>query len=222
MNNVEKMKQIIAYYGRRAQCVKAIEELAELQQELAKYINLKAPIAYDTTDMLEEIADVLVMVNQVIIMFEINQEVLEEKSVEKLDRTLERIETEKQHCNPIQKLTTLVEKMARLNHFVCKVEFIGSDYGRIAFYDQMVDTVNPTVEFGIALIAMFSDIGDQPTIKYVDYNSNQLITLHNSECDQDEYQTITTTAQGRYRDLLNEHTLDHMFDSFRLFLSTAI
>ncbi len=62
--------QLLKKYGHDAQIVKAIEELAELQVVLAKFLNmnsLREPLAFDA--ITNEIADALIMVNQMRILF---------------------------------------------------------------------------------------------------------------------------------------------------------
>ena len=58
----KKLKCIIGYYGKENQIAKAIEEMAELQQVLAK--SLTQPQGVAKTSVASELADVEIMLNQ--------------------------------------------------------------------------------------------------------------------------------------------------------------
>lgn len=73
-------------FGNKAQMIKAIEELAELQMAIAKFLNEPA----DKTNIIEEIADVEIMTEQLKIMFDCHREV-EKVKVEKIDRMIKRV-----------------------------------------------------------------------------------------------------------------------------------
>lgn len=86
-------------YGIDAQVTKAVEELAELQKELCKFIlddgNMK--------NIAEETADVKIMIDQIELMLEIKEEVKAFKKV-KINRLSDRLEIEnpsylKNDCN---------------------------------------------------------------------------------------------------------------------------
>lgn len=80
---MKKIKAIADYYGKEHQTIKAIEELAELIQALAKG---------DTENIKEEIADVRVMLEQIEYLYGISEEEITLRICAKLWRQLERIE----------------------------------------------------------------------------------------------------------------------------------
>lgn len=113
MNQTEQLKQIIDYYGDASQIDKAIEEMSELTQALLKHRiasnklakmlgaeSRKSICAYVKKDadayanVKEEIADVQIMLEQLKILFN-GGEKTEKIMQEKIDRTLQRIEEEK-------------------------------------------------------------------------------------------------------------------------------
>ena len=72
-------------YGNVAQIIKSIEELAELQMALAKYLNHQS----DIENIIEEIADVEIMTTQLKMMFNCAEKVNDWKDL-KVDRMIER------------------------------------------------------------------------------------------------------------------------------------
>ena len=95
---IKKIFKIANHYGEDAQVDMLIEEMSELTKALLKnrrarkgYTN--TPVRQTVCDIEEEIADVLVMLAQVIYLgdFEDIEEIIEEK----LDRQLDRIAAEK-------------------------------------------------------------------------------------------------------------------------------
>ena len=85
--DISKIEEILRHYSPEAQTVKAIEELAELQTELAKLANKQG----DVSKMTSELADVRIMINQVMIIFDVDPEDVENWIRFKLDRQIERI-----------------------------------------------------------------------------------------------------------------------------------
>lgn len=86
--------RIIAHFGGYAhQKEKAIEELSELQQALARDLQGEG----DRANIVEEIADALVMIAQLVLIYGIHREV-ERVADEKVNRTLERIEKEQREA----------------------------------------------------------------------------------------------------------------------------
>lgn len=81
---------IAEHYGLGNQLPIAIEEMSELTKEICKYIRENDNL----NDLVEEIADVQIMVEQLKIMFEIHDKV-DEMVDYKLDRQLRRIEKER-------------------------------------------------------------------------------------------------------------------------------
>lgn len=61
----EIMKQAIASYGENMQLLKAVEEMAELQKEIIKYLEG----ANNRNQIVEEMADVGIMLDQLKIIF---------------------------------------------------------------------------------------------------------------------------------------------------------
>lgn len=88
----EAAAKIIAHYGTQHQLVKLCEECAELAQQAAKCYDKDIPY---NDDMIEEIADVLVMIEQFkAVMSQPDRDLLDKIIMEKLERQLDRIEEE--------------------------------------------------------------------------------------------------------------------------------
>ena len=86
MNSKEFYTQLLRLYGDK-QIIIAIEELSELQKELCKFLRGKSN--YD--NMVEEIADVEIMIEQMKIYFNILNKDLERMKEHKIERTKERL-----------------------------------------------------------------------------------------------------------------------------------
>ena len=90
MNYTELYEKLINEYG-DLQVVVAIEELGELQKELCKSLRGK-----DNKDkIIEEMADVYIMLDQLKLIFEISNPVIRAEKQKKLLRTKERLESDK-------------------------------------------------------------------------------------------------------------------------------
>ena len=88
----EAAAEIINHYGAQHQLVKFCEECGELIQQAAKCYDQGIPYS---DDMIEEIADVLVMIKQFkAVMSQPDRDLLEDQIVYKLRRQLDRIEEE--------------------------------------------------------------------------------------------------------------------------------
>ncbi len=88
--NCAQLWRIIAHFGGYAhQKEKAIEELSELQQALARDLQGEG----DRANIIEEIADALVMIAQLVLLYGTHRDV-ERVAADKLLRTLARIEKE--------------------------------------------------------------------------------------------------------------------------------
>jgi NTP pyrophosphatase (non-canonical NTP hydrolase) len=87
------LQKIIDHYGMRNQQLKCIEEMSELTKELAKELIGKG----DEQRIIEEIADVLITVNQVMMMH--SPELVRKMISTKLYRTLFRMEQEDEKEN---------------------------------------------------------------------------------------------------------------------------
>lgn len=88
----ENLEKIIRYYGKEPQMIVAIEELAELQKEITKRLR---PTRMTVFGLVEEIADVEVMINQLKLIFGISEAEIARERDYKINRTLERIEKER-------------------------------------------------------------------------------------------------------------------------------
>lgn len=88
----EAAAKIINHYGAEHQLVKLCEECAELTQQAAKCYGKGIPYS---DDMIEEIADVLVMIKQFeTVMSQPDRDLIEDHITYKLYRQLDRIEEE--------------------------------------------------------------------------------------------------------------------------------
>jgi len=87
----DNLIKIINHYGKKKQESKAVEELIELAELVIKDVNKNE---WSAEDMYEEIADVFVMLSQLIIIFEIDIDYLQLVINRKIQRTLKRIEVE--------------------------------------------------------------------------------------------------------------------------------
>lgn len=95
----ERLNIILKHYGPHLQIIKSIEELSELTKELTKeFMNLSIGknmevIPQPNPFILEEIADVYVMLGQLKLIFNIDENMIGKKIHEKLTRTLIKIES---------------------------------------------------------------------------------------------------------------------------------
>ena len=87
-DEVEIMRSAIRKNGKAMQTVVAIEEMSELQKELSKFIRGKG----NRDNLIEEVADVLIMVTQIQIMYYIPDDEVERIMHLKLNRLKERME----------------------------------------------------------------------------------------------------------------------------------
>lgn len=85
------MKLLIDHYGHESQKMMLLEEMAELQKEICK--EFRGELNKDA--ITEEVADVLIMLEQVQMMYDISDIRLLEITSEKLVRQLRRIIDEK-------------------------------------------------------------------------------------------------------------------------------
>lgn len=81
----------INHYGSAAQTAKAVEELAELQQALCKYL---CGVSYDMGNIIEEIADVEIMLQQIRMIFNIDEKAVENIKYYKISRLNERLKSD--------------------------------------------------------------------------------------------------------------------------------
>ena len=88
-NQIEGCKTIANYYGRDSQVLIAIEEMSELTKVICKYKR-----RYEVEEQLvDEIADVKIMVEQLTELFKLGTEV-DERIDYKIERQLRRIQSE--------------------------------------------------------------------------------------------------------------------------------
>lgn len=90
----EKMEEIINFYGKEKQCNLAMEECAELIQAINKCLRYPNDIER-CGNLLEEIADVIIMICQLTVIFDIYQEEIDLMVDMKEKRIVERYEREK-------------------------------------------------------------------------------------------------------------------------------
>lgn len=83
---IDLYKKLIHRYGEK-QIVVAIEELSELQKELCKSLRGKT----NRENIIEEIADVLIMLDQVILYYRLDQQEIQKAVEYKVKRTKERL-----------------------------------------------------------------------------------------------------------------------------------
>lgn len=84
---IEIMKSAIEHYGMQLQTVVAIEEMAELQKELTKFLRGRG----NKKALTEEVADVLIMIMQIKIMYALQNDEIKEIVDFKINRLKERI-----------------------------------------------------------------------------------------------------------------------------------
>ena len=96
--DAKKIEEILKHYSPEAQTIQAIEELGELQAELARILNGKTGDYFgriNTKDLKSEMADVYIMILQLMIIYDIDPEEFDAEMAFKLDRQMKRISEEK-------------------------------------------------------------------------------------------------------------------------------
>lgn len=88
MDDIEIMKSAIKTFGPQLQTVVAIEEMSELQKELTKFLRGNGK----KKNLTEEVADALIMITQVQIIYGIGDEDVREVMDYKLNRLRERVQ----------------------------------------------------------------------------------------------------------------------------------
>lgn len=81
-------KQAIETYGVRAQKLMAIEEMSELTKEICK--DFRGEL--NRENLIEEMADVLIMLDQMLILYKISGEEVGLMRIKKVERLKERLE----------------------------------------------------------------------------------------------------------------------------------
>ena len=88
--NIDKVAQIVDHYGKAHQKIKTAEELSELQTVILQ--DLCDTNKNTRHELLEEIADVYVMLKQLEVIYEFDSRDINPIIEYKLERTLSRIE----------------------------------------------------------------------------------------------------------------------------------
>lgn len=96
-DNVLTLNNALCKWGKEAQLMMAIEEMAELTKELAKYFR----DGKNETEIQEEVADVFITVLQVAMMFDYNQ--INDEIAFKMKRLKDRLEEVPPLERPLEK-----------------------------------------------------------------------------------------------------------------------
>lgn len=86
---IDTYKKAIKTYGEKAQKLMAIEEMSELTKEVCKDFRGKL----DREHLIEEIADVLITLDQMLLIYEISEEEIYLMCERKMERLKERMDT---------------------------------------------------------------------------------------------------------------------------------
>lgn len=85
---IDTYKQAISAYGEKAQKLMAIEEMSELTKEICKDFRGKL----NREHLIEEMADVLIMMDQMLLLYKISGEEVGLMRIKKVERLKERLE----------------------------------------------------------------------------------------------------------------------------------
>ena len=85
---IDTYKQAIETYGERAQKLMAIEEMSELTKEICKDFRGKL----NREHLVEEMADLLIMLDQMLLLYKISGEEVGLMRIKKVERLKERLE----------------------------------------------------------------------------------------------------------------------------------
>lgn len=88
MTYQEIFNKAISTYGEKAQKLMAIEEMSELTKEICKDFRGKL----DREHLIEEMADVLIMLDQMLLLYKISGEEVGLMRIKKVERLKERLE----------------------------------------------------------------------------------------------------------------------------------
>lgn len=88
---IDTYKKAIKTYGEHAQKLMAIEEMSELTKEICKDFRAKL----DREHLIEEMADVLITLDQLRVMYEISVDEIRQMREGKLERLKERMDDSK-------------------------------------------------------------------------------------------------------------------------------
>lgn len=89
----ETLKTAIQYYGPMNQKIMAIEEMSELIKEVTK--DMRTDSAADKKHIAEEIADVEIAIQQLKMMYDIEDKQLIQRKYEKIERLKQRMAKDK-------------------------------------------------------------------------------------------------------------------------------
>lgn len=99
MLQIQTIREAIKHYGVNNQLIVALEELSELQKEICKYQR-----GEDNRDhLIEELVDVQIMLEQLIVIFDITRDEMFINRTQKLKRLEERIYNDRQKYKEIKK-----------------------------------------------------------------------------------------------------------------------
>ena len=90
MRRKEDLHKIINHYGSMSQVMMLFEEMSELTKAISKYVRKQAT----ANDVAEEIADVQIMLDQMKLIFAVDEKALIKFMSMKIDRTIERMNDE--------------------------------------------------------------------------------------------------------------------------------
>lgn len=92
MLNIPNQQSVIDFYGKKIQSTIAMEECAELIQAISKLIRYSADKVMLGDNITEEIADVLICIEQLKLMYKIDDKAIQKWIDYKCQRQVERME----------------------------------------------------------------------------------------------------------------------------------
>lgn len=95
MNYQEIFNKAMSTYGEKAQKLMAIEEMSELTKEICK--DFRGEL--NRENLIEEMADVLIMLDQMLILYKISGEEVGLMRIKKVERLKERLEKQNDEIN---------------------------------------------------------------------------------------------------------------------------
>lgn len=91
----QQIEKIAIHYSEPRQIAKSIEEFAELQQVLAKYMAKGGTYKDYKKNLMGELADTIIMLNQIIFLEGVDEDGISDCITFKINRQLERINNER-------------------------------------------------------------------------------------------------------------------------------
>lgn len=95
MTYQEIFNKAISTYGEKAQKLMAIEEMSELTKEICK--DFRGEL--NREHLIEEMADVLIMLDQMLLMYKVSGEEVRLMRIKKVERLKERLEKQNDEIN---------------------------------------------------------------------------------------------------------------------------